>query len=509
MSLTFALLLLVTHGLPILFFAYMSTEVLVRNFKSVEHILLSVISLLYLLLFAEEYVRNQIPIEYSPLLSSVWLSSAGILIPGTCFHFMMKIARLDRSLPKFMKYIYPYVFYLPVPLVIVNIATSAGLISAQEFVEAGNWKQPVYNTGYYIAMTSSILTDGLYLIPLMIAKKKTELQEQRSIYNQLAFGIFVAIVWHCIFGYINFGNALPPYPYLYSGILWCYFLRMTMRKHDFLNLYDKRYEKLFNMNPHAILLVDQNLSVKHANPAAIRMLESLPFASDRPAEWLDPALTRDILDRVKVTGREIELRYEGVKRLVLLVDADHVWVDNEPHTLLILQDITIQKMQQEEITFLAYHDPLTRLPNRRYFHMQLDEALERAGRNGETLALLLIDMDKFKLLNDTCGHLAGDEALQAVARNLRDCQGEHGLAARMGGDEFVMYVAGSPSVSQIERLAGQIRSRFAEYVSRFGLTSVGLSIGFSFYPADGTEGQALIHAADSAMYEAKHGRGQD
>jgi diguanylate cyclase (GGDEF)-like protein len=281
-----------------------------------------------------------------------------------------------------------------------------------------------------------------------------------------------------------------------------------MRKHDFLNLYDKRYEKLFNMNPHAIVLADQHLSVKHANPTAIQMLESLPFAAERLADWLDLALTKDILDRKKISGREIELRYQENQRLMLLVNADYVWVDNEPHTLLILQDITVQKMQQEEITFLAYHDPLTRLPNRRYFHHQLDEALEQARRNGETLALLLIDMDNFKLLNDTCGHLAGDEALQQVAQILRDCQGNSGLAARMGGDEFVMYIANSPSARDIELMAEQIKRKFAEYVSKFGLSSVGLSVGCSFYPVNEAEGQALIHAADRAMYLAKQGRKQ-
>jgi diguanylate cyclase (GGDEF)-like protein len=506
MSLSFALLLLVTHGLPILFFAYMSTEVLVRNIKSVEHILLSIISFLYLLLFAEEYVRNQVPIEHSPLLSSVWLSSAGILIPGTCFHFMTKFTRLDRNLPKYMKYIYPYVFYLPVPFVIANIASGAGLISAQEFYEAGNWKLPVYNEGYYIAMTSSIVTDALYLIPLMIAKRRAELPEQRSIYNQLMLGVWVAIAWHCVFGYINYDGALPPYPYLYSGVIWCWFLRMTMRKHDFLNLYDKRFEKLFHMNPHAILLADRHLSVKHANPAAVRMLEPLPFAIDRLADWLDSGLVRDIRDRKTVVDREIELRYGDGNRLVMLVDVDSIWADNEPHTLLILQDITMQKTQQEEIEFLAYHDPLTRLPNRRYFHIRLDEALERAGRNGETLALLLIDIDKFKALNDTCGHLAGDEALHDLARILRDEQGASGVAARMGGDEFVMHVEGSPSAEEIGRLSARIQSRFAECVSRFGLPSVGLSIGSSFYPADGADGPALIQAADGKMYEMKRVR---
>jgi len=506
MSLSFALLLLATHGIPILFFAYMATDVLVRNKRSVEHILLSIICLLYLLLFAEEYVRNQVPIEYSPILSSVWLSSAGILIPGTCFHFILKFTRLDRHLPK---YLYPYVFYLPVPLVILNIVTGAELISAQEFVEVGVWKLPVYNTGYYIAMTSSIVLDTLYLVPLLIAKRKAELQEQKSIYNQLVVGILIAIAWHCVFGYINYGDKLPPYPYLYSGVIWCYFLRMTMKRHDFLNLYDKRFEKLFNMNPHAILLTDQRLVVKHANPAAVQMLESLPFAAERLSDWLDPELAKDIVDRKKIKGREIEFRYQPDMRLVLLIDADHVWVDNERHILLILQDITVQKLQQEEIAFLAYHDPLTRLPNRRYFHDRLDDALKQAGSSGETLALLLIDIDNFKLLNDTRGHLAGDEALRHVAQILRDAQGPSGLAARMGGDEFVMYVAGSPSGSHVERLAKLITQWFSDYVSEtFGLDDVGLSVGYSFYPADGTEGHALINAADKAMYARKHGGAQ-
>jgi len=124
--------------------------------------------------------------------------------------------------------------------------------------------------------------------------------------------------------------------------------------------------------------------------------------------------------------------------------------------------------------------------------------------------LLLIDFDNFKLLNDTCGHLAGDEALRQAAQILRDSQGDSGVAARMGGDEFVMYIAGSPSVQSIERLAGDIKRRFGEYVSgKFGLDSVGLSIGCSFYPADGTEGQALINAADNAMYLMKQGRSRD
>jgi len=497
-----ALLLLFTHGLPILFFAYMATDVLLRNRKKVEHILLSLISVCYLLLFAEEYFRSQVSIEYSPILSSLWLSSVGIVIPGLCFHFLIKFARLDSRIPRF---VYPYVFYLPLIFVAVNLITGAKIISAQEFIQAGMWKLPVYNTGYYIAMTTSIFTDLLYLIPLLLAKTRSDIPEQKSIYNQLIFGVIVSIIWHILFGYMNYGESLPPYPYLYSGIVWCYFLRHTMKKHDFLNLYDKRYEKLFNLNPDAILLIDRNGAIKNANPGAIQLFASTRLELTQFIDKLDSEIKDRIQAKMEIKHYVTEISHNN-KRLVLLVNADYVWVDNELHVLLIVRDITVQKEYQEEIQFLAYHDPLTRLPNRRYFHEKLDAALQESERNHESLALFLIDLDKIKLLNDTRGHLAGDEALLEAALIIKDTVADRGDAARMGGDEFILYIGRSPSKQEIEQIIQQMQHKFARYISKYGTIPVGMSIGVSYFPADGREGQALINIADNAMYEMKRSR---
>jgi len=499
MSLHNAFLLLFTHGVPILFFTYMATDVLLRNKKKVEHILLSLISFCYLLLFAEEYVRNQVSVEYSPLLSSLWLSSAGIVIPGLCFHFLVKFTRLNTMIPRF---IYPYVFYLPLIVVILNFATGAKLISAQEFVQSGIWKLPVYNSGYYIAMSASIFTDLLYLIPLLIAKSKADTPEQRSIYNQLVFGVAVSVLWHIAFGYINYGDNLPPYPYLYSGLVWCYFLRHTMKKHDFLNLYDKRFEKLFNMHPDAIVLISRNGTLKNANRGALALFEAMRLEFAQFFGLLDGDVKSRILAKRTIHHYETEMDHGG-KRRVLLLDADYVVVDNELHVLLIIRDITVQKQYQEEIQFLAYHDPLTRLPNRRYFYEKLDEALQAAERNNASLALFLIDLDRIKLLNDTRGHLAGDEALQQAAHIIKETAADRGIAARMGGDEFIMFIGDSPSAHEVRELIQRMQSRFARYLDKYGDIPVGMSVGVSYYPADGQEGQALINIADNAMFEMK------
>lgn len=188
---------------------------------------------------------------------------------------------------------------------------------------------------------------------------------------------------------------------------------------------------------------------------------------------------------------------------MLLLDADYVVVDNELHVLLIIRDITVQKQYQEEIQFLAYHDPLTRLPNRRYFYEKLDEALQAAERNNASLALFLIDLDRIKLLNDTRGHLAGDEALQQAAHIIKETAADRGIAARMGGDEFIMFIGDSPSAHEVRELIQRMQSRFARYLGKYGDIPVGMSVGVSYYPADGQEGQALINIADNAMFEMK------
>ena len=502
MPLKDALILTFTHGIPILFFAYMATDVLLRNQKKTEHILLSLISFCFLLLFAEEYVRNQVTLEHSPMLSSLWLSSVGIIITGLGFHFFVKFTGLDKRMPR---YVYPYIFYLPLLFVVFNLLSGADLISAQQFEQVGMWKLPIYNTGYYIAMTAAIVNNALYLIPILIARFSSQLQEQRSIYNLLFYGTLASVLLHTILGYINYGDSLPPYPYLYCGIIWCYFLRYTMKRHDFLTLYDKRFEKLFDMNPDAILLMDSHRAVKNANPSAVKLFQSLQIEFAQLLDLLDQEIMRRIQAKDVIQHFETEIIHNN-KRMVLLIDADYVLVDNDIHVLFILRDITLQKKDQEEIQFLAYYDPLTRLPNRRYFYEKLDQALRESEQNHETFALLLIDLDNIKLLNDSRGHHAGDEALQLAADLFREAVSGRGEAARMGGDEFILYIQHSPSPDEIEHLVQHLQDTFARSIAKFGSIPVGMSIGVSTYPADGTDGKTLINIADQAMYAVKRNK---
>jgi len=183
----------------------------------------------------------------------------------------------------------------------------------------------------------------------------------------------------------------------------------------------------------------------------------------------------------------------------------------------ISRDITDRREIEEmlrrseaEKDHLANHDPLTGLPNRRLFFARTDSALAHAQRIGQPLALLFIDLDGFKPVNDWLGHDAGDQVLRITAERLTACLRASDLVARIGGDEFTVLLEGAGSLGDVEHVAGKlIQAVSAEITLGHDTLSVGASIGIALYPRDADSAQALLKAADDALYRAKHaGRGR-
>jgi diguanylate cyclase (GGDEF)-like protein/PAS domain S-box-containing protein len=168
------------------------------------------------------------------------------------------------------------------------------------------------------------------------------------------------------------------------------------------------------------------------------------------------------------------------------------------------RDITERKRVEERTRRLALHDSLTDLPNRALFHDRLQHALAEAQRYGRQVALLLLDLDHFKDVNDTLGHPAGDRLLVEVARRLRGCVRASDTVARLGGDEFgvILTELRQPEIAAI--VARQLLSMLAEPV-RLGGQEVhtGASIGITLFPADGADPDQLLRGADLALYQAK------
>lgn len=170
----------------------------------------------------------------------------------------------------------------------------------------------------------------------------------------------------------------------------------------------------------------------------------------------------------------------------------------------VARDISERKRAEATITFQAYHDLLTGLPNRVLFNDRLTQAIANARRHGLLLAVMFLDLDRFKSVNDTLGHLVGDELLQLVSQRLRHCLREGDTLARIGGDEFMLLL---PHIRSRDNAAYIAEKILAALKAPFRLNShelyISASIGIAIYPDDGISHETLIKHADIAMYSAK------
>jgi diguanylate cyclase (GGDEF)-like protein/PAS domain S-box-containing protein len=180
--------------------------------------------------------------------------------------------------------------------------------------------------------------------------------------------------------------------------------------------------------------------------------------------------------------------------------------DGAPQYLVnVIQDVTERKRAEARIAHLAHYDGLTDLPNRAAFNECFASTLDRAARDSEPFALLSVDLDRFKEVNDVFGHAAGDELLRAVAKRLGEAA-EGAFLARVGGDEFALIARGAAQPAGAAALAERLMAAVADDVAIDGQRlRAGLSIGISVYPTDGTDGSELIANAEAALHRAKGG----
>ncbi|MCU7905965.1 MAG: EAL domain-containing protein [Candidatus Thiodiazotropha sp. (ex Epidulcina cf. delphinae)] len=180
------------------------------------------------------------------------------------------------------------------------------------------------------------------------------------------------------------------------------------------------------------------------------------------------------------------------------------------HYVSVFTDISTIKRKQDELDYLAHHDPLTKLPNRLLLNDRLQHAFDRAKRDNTKVAVMFLDLDRFKDINDSLGHPVGDQLLVAVAKRFQTKLRSEDTLARTGGDEFVFIAEGEQQLRNIVTIAGKILEVFHEPFNVINREMfITGSLGISLFPDDGDNVTALIRNADAAMYRAKeHGRNQ-
>lgn len=192
------------------------------------------------------------------------------------------------------------------------------------------------------------------------------------------------------------------------------------------------------------------------------------------------------------------------RALEVVVYSRQLDYEGVPAVLVAIMDVTERKEAEARIAYMAHHDALTELPNRVHFREHMADALEQCSLSGGYVGTLCIDLDNFKLVNDTLGHPLGDRLLQDVAHRIRRVTRQHDTAARLGGDEFAVLVPAMKSPQELGMLAQRLIDLISEPYSIDGhAISIGATIGIAVSPTDGMDADRLLRNADLALYRAK------
>lgn len=284
---------------------------------------------------------------------------------------------------------------------------------------------------------------------------------------------------------------------------------------------ERRAALVYSNTSEAVVITDANAVILDVNPAftAITGYERSEAIGRRmnllASGRHDDAFYGEMWHALRTTGRwsgDIWNRRKNGEEYVerLTIDTSY----NEDGTVNchigLFSDVTAQRRKEETIWRQAHFDHLTGLPNRRMFHEELKRLMNLADREHRSLALIYLDLDLFKEVNDSLGHDKGDELLKEVAHRLRRAVRQDDMVARLGGDEFTLILARGDDLEYVERMCQQVIDTVSEpYVLGHHVVTVSASLGVTRYPRDGTNVTDLLKNADLAMYSAKDaGRNQ-
>ncbi|MGE8203943.1 diguanylate cyclase domain-containing protein [Heyndrickxia sp. NPDC080065] len=375
-----------------------------------------------------------------------------------------------------------------------------------------------YGSGFYLSMLIIMFT--CLFISFLLSKKITD-KEMRSYLRQFLFATTIGYT-------IGFFNIFPQSKLLASSIAVIVFatsifitiIRIHQKKIKVMNSELKRQQDflrtIIDMNPSFIYAINQKREFTLVNKAFAEFYGMTPLEMEGKSKEILSSNDRrgfkqENVNDVKITKEqfipeEITFDKQGNKKWLQTVKIPIHTSNNEKIVLGVSIDITIRKKQEEEMKYLAYHDTLTGLPNRRMFMKDLKDLTRKAEQDNNYLAVLFLDLDRFKYINDTMSHSAGDTLLSLVAYQLESCirEEERGyLVYRIGGDEFTIILPDSHTL-EAELFAKKILKKFNEPLNIKGNTVIITpSIGISIYPEDALDADTLMKNADIAMYYVK------
>ena len=460
--------------------------------------------------------------------SEVWfwfkLSALGwTLMPSLLLHLLALLAGYELLFHR--RWIAGLV-YVPGILFFVSALAGPGRMGVAGFVQTpwgwslvyGPWRVP--HVAFLIFATTAI-SAGFWLVyrrgtraSLVSSRRQSQLVVFSGVpVLLLVFLSGVVLPWLDV-------RWLPEIPHLFPA-LWLLAIYHAVSRYSLMAVTPAvAAEDILRTMGESVLLLDTNKKVVEANAAAEGLLMTTAAElTGRPIEVVLEGTGPLEIEQIRAlidTGdnHSLEFAIESDERGTRILCASSSRITDERNQLigivLMLRDVTQQKRVEEELRFTATHDALTGLPNRIVLEDRLDQAVKRAQRSQRTFAVMTLDLDDFKKVNDSYGHAAGDSVLREVSRILLHSVRGIDTVCRLSGDEFLVVLEDLAEVAEAEIVICRIREALAEtlLVGNQKVTSAAC-IGVSFYPEHGETGEALLSHANLALYSAKgDGKGQ-
>ncbi|MBC8079724.1 MAG: diguanylate cyclase, partial [Gorillibacterium sp.] len=505
---------------PIIFLWYSTVDIYNRNPMMLENRVAAFTMGLLFILFLTDYAQQLIPYEYIFELNA-YLKYPITFLSGGASLILHKVFTRKYKLMSYRSTIIlasvPFLTYM------IYLCWKGPTYFFHSVAVEGRWTMEQPKQTLFICLTLLIIISILnnYLAIRAWFKSSARFDKKRftillrsNIIYLSALLVFTSVTL-ILSGFISMPipSTFPILPTLVWGIT----IRFMMVNSDFLPSSKRKYEVLYNISPVPIILLDRYAFIREANPSAEEMfgfdhgaLENISFGNflldiDRMV-FLDNYLTH--FPNIRWYGKELTVQGSDGETKTILIDMDSMAENGEPYGLAIIRDITKRKEVEEHTAYLAHHDILTGLPNRMFFRTELEASLGQEHVIHEFAAILLIDLDRFKMINDTLGHQSGDEALKVVTARFRNCVYPEDMLARIGGDEFTVLIRKVSEYSNIIQLADRLLEAIQAPVTLQERDFfISASVGISVFPTDGQTADILIKNADIAMYHAKSNGG--
>lgn len=460
--------------------------------------------------FTFDFIRILAPVEANPSIHLL------IILPivhlGFSFSLHMIYTLIDPIYQKRLSFLPPLLYSIPVFFLVYGISEVFFIKSAVYYLEDG-WIYRAEDTSGFVLF---ILALFLYTVTwglLYIGRKSTNSKHMKGFFTIcfLSTPIYIlgTIAWYnnlLVFDYI-----VPPTPSLLVILLLGTLFAFLIRKFDIIPSLVKRYSSLMETSPTPIIYVNKAFKIIEANAMAnqtfgLKKNTCLTdyFELNENRNMLHQLFTRlEEQSFLKGFRYQYENKQDGL--IYLVFDASSVYMGEQKYFYFMIHNVTLEVKQQQMKEYLAYHDSLTGLYNRAYFEKNIRLQLKDVNQTNYIGALLLVDLNFFKEINDTYGHQVGDSVLIYASKLLKDALPKPNILARLGGDEFIIYfqriTCKDSFLDQIELIRQHFKLH--PYISNDLVIEVTPSIGVAYTKEDGITFNVLYQFADMRMYEDK------